>query len=107
MVVIAVMIASVVGITAMEVSSDNIPEEPGFAGIETQEYTFSEDADDPCADNEIGIKATLVSAPKADHIYVLGDGGKVNKTVWDDPSSQIGDTKYLANEVVGNGNPPY
>lgn len=76
--------------------------EPPSAAVDITEATFTQGQDCP-GPRELAVDVTLSQLQRADTIYVLADGGN-KEILWADPGpGDVGTTKRVANELVGNG----
>lgn len=99
---VAITVVLAGGVAALLLDSgDELHQSAGAAlTVEEARFTDSEDCPGP---EEVAIDVTLSQFQRADTIYVIADGGQT-ETLWADPGgADVGTTKRVANEAVGNG----
>lgn len=103
-VVLLVAVTIVLGTGAATLLFDTGEElhQPPSAAVEITETTFTQSEDCP-GPEEVAIDVTLTQLQRATTIYVIADGGQ-KQVLWDAPGrADVGATKRVANEAVGNG----
>jgi len=101
----------VVGITVLLVASvatfllgfgDEVSQPPS-AAVTVEQTTFATSSEcNGGSAPELALDVTLAAFQRADTVYVRADGGE-KEVVWSDPGPEdVGSTKRVANEMVGN-----
>jgi FlaG/FlaF family flagellin (archaellin) len=97
---ITVVLAAVVGVAVL--GAGERLHQPPSAAVEVTETTFTQSEDCP-GPEEVAIDVTLTQFQRATTIYVIADGGQ-KEVLWAAPGgTDVGVTKRVANEQVGNG----
>lgn len=100
LVAITIVLATVVGVAVLGAGEEL--HQPPSAAVEITETTFTQNEDCP-GPEEVAIDVTLTQFQRATTIYVIADGGQ-KEVLWATPGgADVGVTKRVANENVGNG----
>ena len=98
--VVAITVLLVASVAAFLLGFGGEVSEPPSAAVTVEQTTFTTSSE--CSGPEVALDVTLAAFQRADTIYVRADGGD-KKVIWSDPGpGDVGTTKRVANEVVGN-----